>query len=95
MRYRTTSEYCGYLHAAVSRDTNAGNVLSLEVRYDAHYCRYFESHASSWVLHVSDEMRRSLETEIPERQIVDIQKGIGRHTVRVGSLRPASAGSPR
>jgi len=77
----TAGEYCAYLHAEVERDTAEADRLSLAVSYDDHYCRYFASHASTWTLHLSDEMRNSLKA--PEKQAVFIPKGLGRHIVRI------------
>jgi len=81
VRYMTAGEYCAYLHAEVERDTAEADRLSLAVSYDDHYCRYFASHASTWTLHLSDEMRNSLKA--PEKQAVFIPKGLGRHIVRI------------
>jgi hypothetical protein len=78
VRYMSANEYCAYLHARVERDEETP---SLAVFYDDHYCRYFESHESTWVLHVSDETRR--EWKVAERQTVTIPKGLGRHIVRL------------
>ncbi len=79
VRYLTTNEYAGYLHAQVERDTGAQ--LALIVNYDDHYCRYFQSRPSTWVLHLSDETRQSLKQPVPEKQIIEIPKGLGRHRV--------------
>lgn len=79
VRYMTANEYAGYLHAQIERDTGAQ--LALIVNYDDHYCRYFQSRPSTWVLHLSDEMRQSLKQPIPEKQIIEIPKGLGRHRV--------------
>jgi hypothetical protein len=79
-RYMTANEYCGYLHARVRRDTETSDALVLE--YDDHYCRYFADHASTWVLHLSDETRRDLKSSTPEKRTVSIPKGTGRHLVR-------------
>ncbi len=84
VRYMTASEYCGYLHARVEAEDAPGPAVSLVVDYDGHYCRYFASHESSWILHLSDETRRELKTAVPERQTVTIPKGLGRHVMRVG-----------
>ncbi len=85
VRYMTASEYCGYLHAKLERDTTAGNLISVALTYDDHYCRYFASHESAWTLHLSDETRSSLDAPMPAKQVVVIPKGLGRHFVRVTS----------
>jgi hypothetical protein len=79
-RYMTANEYCGYLHARVQRDAGTADALVLD--YDEHYCRYFADHTSTWVLHLSDETRRGLKTSAPEKRVVTIPKGTGRHLVR-------------
>jgi hypothetical protein len=81
IRYMTANEYCGYLHARVQRDTETSDALVLE--YDEHYCRYFADHASTWILHLSDETRRDLKISVPEKRAVRIPKGTGRHVVRL------------
>jgi len=80
VRYLTANEYTGYLHARVQRDTETANALALD--YDEHYCRYFADHPSRWVLHLSDDTRRGLGTAAPEKRVVQIPKGAGRHLVR-------------
>ncbi len=82
IRYMTANEYSAYLHAVVERESEPGNAFSLAVSYDDHYCRYFASHESTWVLHLSDEMWQNLKTTSPERQTVTIPRGLGRHVVR-------------
>ncbi len=79
VRYLTANEYSGYLHARVRRDTETADALVLE--YDEHYCRYFANHPSTWVLHLSDETRRDLKTTVPEKRVVQIPAGTGRHLV--------------
>ncbi len=85
VRYMTANEYCAYLHAHVERGAPAAGTLSLAVYYDDHYCRYFATHPSTWMLHLSDETRRGLGTSVPEKQVVELPAGLGRHTVRVGA----------
>ncbi len=80
IRYMTANEYSGYLHARVESDTGTPGVLALH--YDDHYCRYFADHASTWVLHLSDETRQALKNSTPEKRAVTIPKGTGRHMVR-------------
>ena len=83
VRYMSANEYCAYLHAKVERDGGAGGALSLAVHYDDHYCRYFTSAKSAWTLLLSDETRGPLGGQVPERQVVEIPKGLGRHVVSV------------
>ncbi len=85
VRYMGANEYCAYLHAQVERDFAAGAALSLAVTYDDHYCRYFASHDSTWILHLSDETRRAMEKPAPEKRTVAIPKGLGRRTVTAGA----------
>ncbi len=80
VRYMTANEYSGYLHAAAERDRETG---AIALRYDEHYCRYFADHASTWVLHLSDDTRRELKGAAPEKRAVTVPKGTGRHLVRL------------
>ncbi len=84
IRYMTANEYSGYLHARTKRVDEPGGPLSLVVDYDDHYCRYFASHESTWVLHLSDDMRRDLKFAAPERGVITIPWGLGPHIVRIG-----------
>ena len=88
IRYMTANEYSGYLHARVKEESGPGKPFSLVVFYDDHYCRYFDSHESTWTLHLSDDMRRDLKVAGPEKQTVTIPKGLGRHVVQVGLATP-------
>ena len=80
VRYLSANEYAAYLHTRVEREDQAP---SLAVYYDEHYCKYFGTHESKWVLHLSDELRRNLKTGAPEKQTVTIPKGVGKHVVRM------------
>jgi hypothetical protein len=88
VRYMSANEYCAYLHAQVTREANGGGGLSLAVDYDDHYCRYFATSPSTWTLHLSDETRHAMRTPVPERQIVRIPKGLGRHVVSAQAPMP-------
>jgi hypothetical protein len=81
VRYLSANEYAGYLHAQIELDDRSGQSLALAVNYDDHYCRYFATHESTWVLHLSDETRRGLKTTVSEKQAITIPKGLGRHAV--------------
>jgi hypothetical protein len=83
VRYMTAAEYCGYLHARIERVREDGGSISFSVYYDDHYCKYFASQRSTWILHLSDETRRSLGKSVPEKQRIEIPAGLGHHIVRV------------
>jgi len=83
VRYLSTNEYCGYLHAQIERVDETVQQLSLAVNYDDHYCQYFATHESTWILHLSDETRQGLKNSAPEKQTITIPKGLGRHVVNV------------
>ena len=83
VRYLSANEYCGYLHAWIERADETVQPLSLAVNYDDHYCQYFASHESAWILHLSDETRRGLKNAVPEKQTIILPKGLGRHVVNV------------
>jgi hypothetical protein len=82
VRYLTPDEYTAYLHATVERDTSSGAVSSFAVTYDPHYCRYFGAHDSSWVLHLSDEVRAASGGAEPERRVITLRPGLGRRALR-------------
>lgn len=81
VRYMTPEEYCGYLHAEVEGGLTAEDGLSLTVRSDPHYCRYFASRESVWTLHLADETRRSLKRPVPEKRTIRVPAGLGAHAV--------------
>jgi hypothetical protein len=83
VRYMSANEYCAYLHARVEHDAGAGGTLSLAVDYDDHYCRYFAAAKSAWTLLLSDERRGPRGAQVPEKRVVEIPKGLGRHMVSV------------
>ena len=83
VRYLSANEYCGYLHGRIERADETGQPLSLAVNYDDHYCQYFATHESTWILHLSDETRRELKNVVPEKQTITLPKGLGRHVVNV------------
>ncbi|MEX2044418.1 MAG: hypothetical protein WD941_03630 [Opitutus sp.] len=80
-RYVSANEYSGYLHARIARAP--GEEPALTIDYDDHYCRHFANHPSKWVVHLSDDIRLSLPTAVPEKRTVTIPKGTGRHLVRL------------
>ena len=47
VRYLSGAEYAAYLHARVT-----GDLRSLRVDYDPHYCRAFAAKDSAWTLHL-------------------------------------------
>jgi hypothetical protein len=51
----SVNEFIGYLHAHNSgRWTGEDQELRLEVKYDPHYCRHFNSQPSEWTLELAD-----------------------------------------
>jgi hypothetical protein len=85
IRYMSANEYCAYLHAKASLDETGREAMALKIEYDPHYCAYFGSAPSRWVLHLADETRRALGTAVPEKQGVLVPRGTGRHIVTVGA----------
>lgn len=83
VRYLSANEYSGYLHAGIERADGAA--LSFAVNYDDHYCRYFASHESVWTLHLTDQTRRGIKGDVPEKQTITVPKGLGRHIVTAGA----------
>ena len=79
IRYMSGSEYSAYLHAQVYGEH--GGTLKLAVKYDDHYGRYFASHPSRWVIHFSDDTRRTLPGAVAERQVMDVPAGVKSFTL--------------
>jgi peptidoglycan/xylan/chitin deacetylase (PgdA/CDA1 family) len=70
VRYMSGAEYTAYLHAKVS-----GDLRSLRVDYDPHYCRAFTTKDSVWTLHVAGQ--------VPEKRSIRLPKGAGPHVIRL------------
>lgn len=83
VHYMSASEYCGYLHARVRETQKPDEILELSVHYGDHYGRYFDSHPSTWVLHLSDEFSQSVEATVPEKQVITLSPGVGDHSIRL------------
>jgi peptidoglycan/xylan/chitin deacetylase (PgdA/CDA1 family) len=91
IRYMNGDEYSAYLHANAGRVLDGG--LRFGVDYDGNYCRWFASHPSRWTVHLSDDTRRSLEGSVPEKQTIEVPKGLGTHVLWSGK-RHAETGNP-
>ena len=93
-RFMSINEFIGYLHAG-----NSGNwskemeKLTIKLDYDPHYCKYFETHASTWNLEFSDWLAKEMgefssiivdgkKVKTPVKKI-DIPKGTGEHRIEV------------
>jgi peptidoglycan/xylan/chitin deacetylase (PgdA/CDA1 family) len=83
VRYMSGSEYAGYLHARVRR--SPGEALELAVDYEGAACSYFASRPSRWTVHLSDETRASLQRPVPEKQVIELDKGLGTRVLWRGS----------
>jgi hypothetical protein len=81
VRYFSPDEYTAYLHATVERDTSSASAFPFVVTYEPHYCRYFAAHDSSWVLHLSDEVRAVSGGAEPERRVIRLGPGLGRRSL--------------
>ena len=55
--------------------------LQFMVDYDDHYCDWFASHPSRWTVHLSDETRKLLGGSQPEKQTIEVPKGLGTHVL--------------
>ena len=88
------NETCAYLHSVIS-DAAPGN-LDINITYDGHYCKYFESKPSLWTIEFSDGLRKSLgnsaiievdgKTEgaaLKASQVMELSPGLGTHTIQV------------
>ena len=93
-RFMSMNEFIGYLHA-----NNSGyydlenNKLVINIGYDPHYCRYFETKESNWNLEISDWLEKELgkrtSVAIDGKVVknstgkVEIPRGTGNHTIEV------------
>jgi len=57
-RFIGFNELVAYTHSEI--EVTGGSAIHLLFNYDPRYCRYFDSHASTWTLHLSDEIRERL-----------------------------------
>lgn len=95
-RFMGRNEYVGYTHAEVRG--RAGKAVEIEILYDPHYCRFFEDHASEWILHSADWLRKAAgaeeafvrtdgeeEKRIPFKEFIllEIPLGTGSHTLTI------------
>jgi hypothetical protein len=88
------NEYCAYLHSHVEASASGG--LTLEVEYDAHYCRHFVKNPSKWTLELSEDYLKkagkgatvsvdgkAVQPALTGRTVITIPPGVGRHRVEV------------
>ncbi len=88
------NEACAYLHADVAETAPQGVTLAL--RYDDHYCKYFENHRSAWTLELSNRLReqlgaaaavridgRPMSVPAGPKQLLDIPAGLGVHMIEI------------
>jgi hypothetical protein len=54
----SANEYTGILHTQI--DSSGANAWQITFSFDPHYCAYFETHASSWRLSLSDSFEERL-----------------------------------
>jgi hypothetical protein len=88
------NETCAYLHSAISE--TGDNQFTLELNYDNHYCKFFESKPSRWTLELSDNFRKKMQGDVEisvdgqpagsiagPHQVVVIPPGTGKHTIEL------------
>lgn len=90
------NETCAYLHAGISGTRQSGAVIDLN--YDGHYCKYFESKPSHWTLELSEEILENLgekasilvdgvniKSRPVSSQLIEIPAGLGSHRIEIQS----------
>ena len=93
-RFMSINEFIGYLHSDNSGVQGpSGDTLSIIIDYDPIYCRYFQTHRSTWHLEFSDWLLKeegkiaSVTTDgtllTGPANDITIPPGTGRHNVRV------------
>jgi len=91
-RFISVNEFIGYLHTQVRGLWNTSEKLTLFLSYDAHYCRYFEDHKTTWNLEFADWLIS--DKGVPQIQIdgketklltktIDVDTGLGQHTIEI------------
>lgn len=86
------NETCAYLHTLIENKKDVGFALNLS--YDDHYCKNFESKKSFWTLELSDDFTRKLKggslyvDNIKQQSTalqgkVEIPEGLGNHLIEI------------
>lgn len=88
------NETCAYLHTIVS--DKKGAEPGIDLSYDGHYCKFFESKPSSWTLELSDGFKEKLgpgaslaidgkpsDMVLESTQTLIIPAGLGTHTIKI------------
>jgi hypothetical protein len=68
----SVNEYIGILHAQI--DSSSADGWQVTFGFDPHYCAYFETHASSWRLWLSDSLEERLKGQGEVQVSVDNRK---------------------
>jgi hypothetical protein len=93
-RFISMNEFIGYLHSNNSGNWDkTSNKLNLAIDYDIHYCRFFETHSSSWNLELSDwllnDNGKISSVAIDGKDVtgstfkINIPQGTGKHLIKV------------
>ncbi len=86
------NETCAYLHTNIS---SPGNNM-IELYYDDHYCRYFDTKPSNWTLELSDRLSNGPDNTVMvsvdskksisvkgSKQQIEVPAGLGNHTIQI------------
>jgi len=94
-RFISINEFIGYLHAGNSGNWNKKEAkLNLNVDYDPHYCRYFDTQSSFWTLEIADWLEKESgkisaikvdgkTIQQPSTGMIPVPSGSGAHTIEV------------
>jgi hypothetical protein len=93
VHYLHGAEYSAYLHATVGQA--ASDALQFVTAYDDHYCGWFATHPSHWTVHLSDETRQTLDRPYPEKQTIEVPKGLGKQVIWTATRRTQPADQRR
>jgi hypothetical protein len=88
------NETCAYLHSVIS--DRKGDKPEINLSYDGHYCKFFESKSSYWTLELSDGFREKLGPSahlsvdgkpsgmpLESKQTLNIPAGLGTHIIKI------------
>lgn len=90
------NETCAYLHTNIANADKNSN--GIELKYDDHYCKYFENKPSMWTLELSDSFMENIgnnasvsidgkmgTTVLGSKQVLEIPAGFGTHRIKIVS----------
>jgi hypothetical protein len=98
-RFIDINEFIGYIHTTNHGTYNIDTKnIKISLRYDDHYCQYFNTHPSTWVFEISDWLATHFNDQISVKVddknpvtfkvaeqplILQIPEGLGAHSIEI------------